>query len=279
MTRPARRRQSGRAPGGGPSEKLQKILAGAGLASRREAERWIAAGRVTVNGSAATLGDRGSPGDVLRVDGTVVRRGGVPRRLIRYHKPAGEVTTRKDPQSRPTVFDRLPRLARGRWIAVGRLDFNTAGLLLLTDDGKLAHRLMHPSSGVEREYAVRIRGPSEAERLAPLTRGIMLDDGEAHFESLRAAGGEGENRWFHVVLREGRNREVRRLFESVGCTVSRLIRVRFGPVTLPRSLRPGRYEDVGRDEARALLREVDLDRPAAASHAGVPASRTRARRR
>ena len=263
----------------GPNEKLQKILADAGLASRREAERWIAAGRVTVNGSAASLGDRASLGDVLRVDGSVVRRGGVPRRLIRYHKPPGEVTTRKDPQSRPTVFDRLPRLARGRWIAVGRLDFNTAGLLLLTDDGNLAHRLMHPSFEVEREYAVRIRGAPDAERLAPLTQGIMLDDGEAQFESLRAAGGEGENRWFHVVLREGRNREVRRLFESVGCTVSRLIRVRFGPVALPRSLRSGRYEDVSRDEARALLREVGLGGPIAAGHARVRASRARARRR
>ena len=229
-----------------------------------------------MNGAVASLGDRASFRDVLRVDGTVVRRGGVPRRLIRYHKPAGEVTTRKDPQSRPTVFDRLPRLARGRWIAVGRLDFNTTGLLLLTDDGNLAHRLMHPSSGVEREYAVRIRGAPDAERLAPLTRGIRLDDGEAQFESLRAAGGEGENRWFHVVLREGRNREVRRLFEAVGCTVSRLIRVRFGPVTLPRSLRPGRYEDVGRDEARALLREVGLDPPPATSRAGAQASRSRA---
>ena len=237
------------------------------------------AGRVTVNGTTASLGDRASLGDVLRVDGAVVRRGSAPRRLIRYHKPAGEVTTRNDPQSRPTVFDRLPRLARGRWIAVGRLDFNTSGLLLLTDDGELANRLMHPSFGIEREYAVRVRGAPDAERLAVLTGGVMLDDGEARFESLRAAGGEGESRWFHVVLREGRNREVRRLFETVGCAVSRLIRVRFGPVALPRSLRSGRYEDVDRDEARALLRDVGLDQPSAASRSGIRASRQRTRRR
>ena len=267
LIRPPRKRRSSAPEGGVSTEKLQKVLAASGLASRREIERWIAAGRVSVNGLPASLGDRVTVEDVLRVDGRPVRRAGIRCRLIRYHKPAGEVTTRSDPLARPTVFDRLSTLGRARWIAIGRLDFNTTGLLLFTDDGELAHRLMHPSVGIEREYAVRIRGEPDSGALESLTRGIALDDGQARFESLRPAGGEGTNRWFHVVLREGRNREVRRLFEAVGCTVSRLIRVRFGPVTLPRRLRPGRYENVDRDEARVLIRQAGLvrARPAAAT--------------
>ena len=197
-----------------------------------------AAGRVTVNGRTASIGDRVLVDDVLRVGGKLVRRSATRHRLIRYHKPAGEVTARRDPQGRPTVFDRLPSLGRARWIAVGRLDFNTTGLLLFTDDGEVAHRLMHPRTGIEREYAVRIRGEPTPRAIESLTTGIVLSDGNARFESLRPAGGEGVNQWFHVVLREGRNREVRRLFEAVGCVVSRLIRVRYGPVTLPRGLRP-----------------------------------------
>ena len=249
------------------------------MASRREIERWITSGRVTVNGYAASLGDRAAPGDVLRVDGQPVRRAGLRRRLIRYHKPAGEMTTRRDPLGRPTVFDKLPGLGRARWVAIGRLDFNTTGLLLFTDDGELAHRLMHPSSGIEREYAVRIHGAPSAQALEALTGGVALDDGEARFDSVRAAGGEGTNRWFHVVLREGRNREVRRLFEAVGCTVSRLIRVRFGPVMLPRHLRSGRYEDVDGDQARALMREVGLARPRSIRPRRDVAPRARPRRR
>jgi len=262
---------------GGSTEKLQKVLAASGLASRREIERWIAAGRVSVNGHTAALGARVTATDVLRVDGKPVRRAGLRHRIIRYHKPAGEVTTRRDPLARPTVFDRLPALGRARWIVVGRLDFNTTGLLLFTDDGELAHRLMHPSSGIEREYAVRIRGEPGPGALESLTRGVALSDGEARFESLRPAGGEGVNRWYHVVLREGRNREVRRLFEAVGCTVSRLIRVRFGPVTLPRHLRPGRYEDVDGDEAKALAREAGLVRPRPTSRLRRKTLRTRRR--
>ena len=257
----------------GSTEKLQKVLAATGLASRREIERWIASGRITVNGHPATVGDRVASADVLRVDGKPVRRAGLRSRLIRYHKPAGEVTTRRDPDARPTVFDRLPALGRARWIAIGRLDFTTTGLLLFTDDGELAHRLMHPSTGIEREYAVRIRGEPQPEALESLTRGVVLSDGEARFEALRPAGGEGTNRWYHVILREGRNREVRRLFEAVGCTVSRLIRVRFGPVTLPRHLRPGRYEDVDRDEARALMREAGFVRPRPGRPASPPPPR------
>ena len=232
---------------------------------------------MTVNGHAASLGDRAAADDVLRVDGRLVRRAGSRRRLIRYHKTAGEVTARRDPLARPTVFDRLPGLGRARWVAIGRLDFNTAGLLLFTDDGELAHRLMHPSSGIEREYAVRVRGAPSSEALASLTTGVALDDGEARFDVLRPAGGEGANRWFHVVLREGRNREVRRLFEAVGCPVSRLIRVRFGPVTLPRGLRPGRYEDVDGGEARALMREAGLVRPRRMRSSRDPAPRSRRR--
>ena len=274
--RPAtgRRVREVRAP---ESQKVQKILANTGLASRREAERWIAAGRVTVNGRAASPGERAGAGDVLRVDGRPLPRVAARRQLIRYHKPPGEMSTRADPQGRPTVFDRLPRLGGARWIAIGRLDFNTTGLLLFTDDGELAHRLMHPSRGVEREYAVRVRGAPDPRALARLTGGVALEDGEARLEALRPAGGEGANRWFHVVLREGRNREVRRLFEAAGCTVSRLIRVRFGPVTLPRGLRPGRYEEVDGAEARALLREAGLLRRP--PRAPPPGPRGRPRRR
>ncbi len=227
------------------SEKLQKVLARAGLGSRRELEGWIEAGRVRVNGRPAGLGDRVEPGDRLQVDGRDVSIDQAPRiRVLAYNKPEGEVTTRSDPEGRPTVFDSLPRLGRGRWISVGRLDINSQGLLLFTNDGDLAAGLTHPSSEVEREYAVRVFGAVEPATLEQLQRGIELDDGPAAFDRIEDAGGEGRNHWYHVVLREGRHREVRRLWEAVERPVSRLIRVRYGPVALPRQLSRGRWQEL-----------------------------------
>ncbi|MGH8707183.1 MAG: 23S rRNA pseudouridine(2605) synthase RluB [Burkholderiales bacterium] len=229
------------------AERLQKLLAAAGYGSRREIEGWIAAGRLKVNGETAKLGDRAAPGDRIELDGNPVaaRAAGAQPRVLLYHKPDGEMVTRSDPGGRPTVFQRLPAIPGGKWVAVGRLDINTAGLLLLTDSGELANRLMHPRYEVEREYAVRVLGELRAEELASLRRGIALDDGMARFDTIEPSGSaEGANRWYRVVLREGRNREVRRLFEGLGRKVSRLLRVRYGPVALPRDLRPGRWVEL-----------------------------------
>jgi 23S rRNA pseudouridine2605 synthase len=226
------------------AERLQKLLAAAGLGSRRAIEAWIAAGRIRVNGETAKLGDRAGPADALELDGKAIAlRGaaGQPRVLL-YHKPEGEMVTRSDPRGRPTVFERLPAIAGGKWVAVGRLDINTAGLLLLTDSGELANRLMHPRYEVEREYAVRVLGELKPEERRRLLEGVPLEDGTGRFDRLEPSGAaEGANRWYRVVLREGRNREVRRLFDAVGRKVSRLLRVRYGPVSLPRDLRPGRW--------------------------------------
>jgi 23S rRNA pseudouridine2605 synthase len=231
--------------------RLQKLLAGAGLGSRRTVEEWIRAGRITVGGRVAQLGDRAGPEDDVRLDGRKLDLGlptAQSRQVLLYYKPVGEVTTRNDPESRPTVFERLPQPPTGRWINVGRLDVNTSGLLLLTTDGDLAHRLMHPSSEVEREYLVRLRGHPGPEVIRLLLDGVPLEDGPARFDRISAEAPEGpgeppgssaSHSTFRVVLHEGRNREVRRLWNAAGFDVSRLLRIRFGPVELPRDMRPG----------------------------------------
>ena len=247
-------------------ERLQKVLAAAGLGSRREIEGWIAQGRVTVNGKPAKLGDRIQPSDRVSVDGRAVRglehSVDTRRRVILYHKPEGELTTRKDPEGRPTVFEALPRLRGSRWVSVGRLDTNTSGLLIFTNDGALANKLMHPSAEVEREYAVRVLGKVSDEQLLALRRGVSLEDGLAKFDDIVEAGGEGANHWYHVILKEGRNREVRRLWDAVGLTVSRLIRVRYGSLSLPRNLPRGAWRDATEEEVAALLATAKM--PAAA---------------
>lgn len=235
------------------------MLAEAGLGSRREIERWIAEGRISIDGRRAELGERIAGTERILVNGRPVRlkRQVGAHRHLAYYKPSGEVTTRDDPEDRPTVFDRLPRPPHGRWISIGRLDLNTSGLLLLTTDGELAHRLMHPRYAVSREYAVRLLGTPSDEQLRALSQGIMLDDGPAHFESIEMRGGSGRNTWLHVTLREGRNREVRRMFEAVGLVVSRLIRVRYGPVQLGRMQR-GRMRDLTPGEVASLYEAVGL---------------------
>jgi len=248
------------------AERLQKFLAQAGYGSRREIENWIRDGRISVNDKPAELGVSVTEADRIRIDGRLIAAASPVSRLPRtmaYHKQAGELTTRKDAEGRPTVFDNLPKIRSGRWISVGRLDFNTAGLLLVTTDGELAHRLMHPSWQIEREYAVRILGEVEEAVLQRLQEGVMLDDGMAAFASIKDAGGQGINHWYHVIVREGRNREVRRLWESQGLQVSRLIRIRFGPVELPRSLRAGRFQDLTPQELAALYAAVKLPVPEA----------------
>ncbi len=243
------------------NEKLQKVLARAGYGSRRELEEWIKSGRIKVNNQVATLGDRVSETDRISVDGKPVQQARLKERRSRvliYHKPIGEVCTRSDPEGRDTIFNHLPRLASGRWITIGRLDLNTSGLLLITTDGDLANRMMHPSHQVEREYAVRVLGEVTADMLKRLKEGVELDDGPAHFDVVAKAGGDGANQWYHVILREGRNREVRRLWESQGVQVSRLMRVRYGAVSLPRGQRLGRWEELPDDAVNALRKSVGL---------------------
>lgn len=239
-----------------PEPKLHKALADAGLGSRRELEDWIIAGRVSVNGMPAHVGQRIGPEDKIRVNGKLIQlrfaQTRLPRVLI-YHKPEGEIVSRDDPEGRPSVFDKLPRLKAGRWITVGRLDFNSCGLLVVTNNGDLANRMMHPRYELEREYAVRVLGELTDEQRQQLLDGVMLEDGLAKFNSLVDKGGEGSNHWYHVTLTEGRNREVRRMFESIGLTVSRLMRVRYGPISLPPRLKRGQCRDLEPNELNQLM--------------------------
>ncbi len=244
------------------SDKLQKVLANAGLGSRREMEKWIEQGRASVNGKMATLGDRVEPHDKIRVDGNLIDRQSSESvcRVLMYNKPEGELCSRKDPEGRATVFDRLPNIANGRWIAVGRLDINTSGLLLFTNDGELANRLMHPKHEVEREYAVRVFGEVTNDKLNKLKRGVELEDGMAKFTSIRAKPGDDEslNSWFNVTLSEGRNREVRRLWESQDLQVSRLIRVNYGGLELKKRLPQGAWVELELLDLNMLRKSVQL---------------------
>ena len=249
-------------------EKLQKVLARAGFGSRRELEQWISKGRVKVNGRVATLGDRVTPDDRITVDGKKL----APRprekeqcRVLLYNKPEGEICTRKDPEGRPTVYDRLPGLKHGRWVAIGRLDINTGGLLLFTTDGELANLLMHPGSGIEREYAVRVIGEVTPDKIQAMHKGVLLDGHLCRFTDIQHYGGEGANQWYHVVLMEGRNREVRRLWESQGVKISRLKRVRFGPLFIPRTIRRGQFYELPAAEISKLRRAATAE-----SVAGAP---------
>ena len=245
-------------------ERLQKVLAKAGLGSRRQMEDWIREGRVEVDGKRAELGQKVSDTQRIVVDGRRLHLkpadASAPEVLV-YHKRLGEVCSRDDPEGRPTVFHKLPRPRQGRWISVGRLDINTSGLLLFTTDGELAHRLMHPSREIEREYAVRLLGHVDMPMLERLIDGVELEDGPAHFAAVEESGGTGANRWFHVILKEGRNREVRRLWESQGVTVSRLSRVRYGPIILERKLRKGESRPLHAAEMKALYQAAGLDVP------------------
>ncbi len=242
------------------TEKLQKLLANAGLGSRRQLETFIEQGRVKVNGELAKLGDRATTNDTICLDDEPVQL--VKRfktRVLVYNKPVGEVCSRADEKDRQTVFEQLPELKTGRWISVGRLDINTSGLLFFTNDGALAHALMHPSQQIDREYAVRVLGEVSNEALGKLLQGVQLEDGRAEFHQVLAKGGQGANEWYRVVLREGRNREVRRLWESQGLTVSRLIRVRYGMISLSRDLEPGGWQELPSSKVRKLAKLAGVE--------------------
>ena len=243
-------------------ERVQKILARHGIGSRRQVESWIAEGRIEINGKKANLGMRVQPHDQVAIDGRGIQLSteSSTRRVIAYNKPEGEVCTRNDPEGRPTVFDRLPKIAGERWIAIGRLDINTSGLLLFTNDGELANRLMHPSYQIEREYAVRVFGEVTEQKVKNLFDGVELEDGMARFTDIVDSGNEGINRWFHVCILEGRNREVRRLWESEELAVSRLKRVRYGSTIIPDHLRQGKWNELEQKDVDALADLVNLPR-------------------
>ena len=241
-------------------ERLQKALASAGLGSRREMETWISEGRVQVNGETAVLGSKVNAHDIIKVSGkrVYIRFEDKRTRILIYHKAEGEIVSRDDPEGRDTVFDNLPKLRGSKWIAIGRLDFNTEGLMIFTTSGDLANNLMHPRFEVEREYAVRVLGELTEEMIQKLLDGVELDDGPAKLESLFVAGGEGANRWYRVIIREGRKREVRRLFEHLGLTVSRLTRIRFGPISLPPQLRRGQKTELDDDMVAQILEWAEM---------------------
>jgi 23S rRNA pseudouridine2605 synthase len=246
------------------NDKIQKVLANAGVGSRRQIEQWIREGRVIVDGRKAEIGERVSTSAHLKIDGReieLVKSTQKRQRVLLYHKPEGEICSRSDPEGRPTIFERLPLIRNGRWITIGRLDLNTTGLLLLTNDGELANKLMHPSYEIEREYAVRIHGQVAPDVLTKLRKGVELDDGLAKFDSVTDAGGTGANHWYHVMVKEGRNRLVRRLWESQGLEVSRLMRIRFGPISLPPTLKRGQWLelekiDINNLSGRDVVEEV-----------------------
>jgi 23S rRNA pseudouridine2605 synthase len=253
-------------------QRLHKVLASCGFGSRRAMEEMILAGRITVNREPADVGQKVSPGDEVRINGELVKvRFAEPRtRILMYHKPSGEIVTRDDPEGRPTVFERLPNIGNGKWIAIGRLDFNTEGLLLFTNSGELANKLMHPRYEVEREYAVRVLGLLTPEQEQALLAGVELDDGPGKVEKLTDGGGEGSNHWYHVVIKEGRNREVRRLFEALGLTVSRLIRTRYGSVAMPSRLKRGQTLELAPDEVGAVLAFAGMRPPVPQGLGGRP---------
>ncbi|HAT33167.1 MAG TPA: 23S rRNA pseudouridylate synthase B, partial [Janthinobacterium sp.] len=247
--------------------KLHKVLAEAGLGSRRDMEDLIMSGRVSVNGEPAHIGQRILPTDHVRINGKLIQRrvSKKPPRVLVYHKPAGEIVSHDDPDGRPSVFDRLPTMKAGKWLAVGRLDFNTEGLLLFTTSGDLANRLMHPRYGIDREYAVRTLGELEEGMRQKLLAGVELEDGLANFSKIADGGGEGINKWYRVIIGEGRNREVRRMFEAIGLTVSRLIRTRYGAMTLPSGLKRGRWEEMEENDVRDMLTSYGIEKKMPAS--------------